>query len=141
MSPASVRCPLDVDMRALYVPPALRAPIIQAKHGMRADTAAEIGVIVPGSQVVPAAKPRTRPVRNFIVVIAGRIEAYRRRPILLELVICLWHVNETRPDLLAQPRSRLDRELVGGQMLHALGEHRLEGLEPGGEVDARDPEE
>src|SRR2546423_6951802 len=47
-------CLLDVVVRPLRVPPALRTSIIQAEHRVCASAATEVGLIVPGGQVVPA---------------------------------------------------------------------------------------
>src|SRR5438309_5598962 len=93
-------CLLDVSVWALYVPAPLRAPVIAAEHRMRAGAAAKVGLVMPGSQVVPAGEARLRPVRDFVVGIAGGLQSRHRRPVLLELVVGVGHLNEARPHLL-----------------------------------------
>ena len=65
---------------------------------------------------------------------ARGLQPCRRRPVLLELVIGIGHPDEAGPHLLAQPGSRLDGELIGGQMLDTFGENRLQRVKPGGKV-------
>ena len=96
-------CLLDVSVRALYVPPPLRAPVIAAEHRVRAGAATEVGLVMPGGQVVPAGESRSGPVRDFVMAVAGGLQPFHRRPVLLQLVVSVWHLNEARPHLLPKP--------------------------------------
>src|SRR5439155_19537494 len=112
-------------MRSVYVPSPLRPPIIAAEHRMRAGPASEVWLVMPGRQIVAAGESWSCPVRDFVMQIVGGLEPCRRGPVLLKLVVGVGHPDQPGPDLLAQPGLRFDRQLIGRQVLDALGKHRI----------------
>src|ERR1700732_1022027 len=100
---------LDVRVRPLHVPAPLGAAVIQTEHRMRPGTAAEVRLVVPRGQVVPAGISRLRPVGDLIVLITGGLQPRLGSPVLLELIIRTGHLDEPGPPLLAEAGSRFNR--------------------------------
>src|ERR1700737_3028677 len=95
---------LDVGVRTLDVPSPLGAPVIATEHRMRAGPAAQVRLVVPGREVVPAAESTLGPVGVFVMGTSGVLHPRDSGPVPPKLVIRSRHPDQAGPRLLPQPR-------------------------------------
>src|SRR2546423_789627 len=131
--------PPNIGMRTLDVPRTLGSPVAEAKHGVRPGPAAEVGAILPASEIVPAGEAGTCPVRNLVMNESGGREAISGSPVFIELGLSARHLYDSSPHFLSETSPGFDRQFIGREVHHALGDDAVERFHPGATLNARHP--